>query len=570
MATAQFAGNSDWPAGLAAATHIGFVNKGTDCYKIVTFQMLLHLPAFLNWLDDYKHQHIEGDKGCKTGVMGLPCRLCHFRILYHSYWDGEGNYQTSFDNLADTILLEWDAKYGEHKGQQDAAEFWTEVYDQILADMMDILQIDLVSLFRLFTVTNRVCVGDHACESKWLQSEHDMLRVQFPADAGDTTQLALHQAIQQWFKERDVGLKCEECKNDRFDKDYFQQTPECLIVHLNRIKLDSQGYSSKIKSRILISEALQLDGACFDPNIVAPEEKVYYVLTSVIMHTGPSPSLGHYYMFAKGPGGKWAKIDDESVQRFNTFEEWATRSKAAIDAYVFAYRRVTEDEYQQIKLKEKKKKGSRATKARKVQDQGVQTDEEVPPEPIEKEEEPMKLFGHSSTFKLKFTPAGGLPVIVNGQIETGDPMDIVEFPDTKGLLELTWLDEKNNILRDLNIQGELRNVLGRKTGKTIQEGRKSRFKEHFSGSGSGSSRSKKSSSSEKPTPGAKPTGIVKKRSATKGALEHFSGLKRALGGGDKGKKEEKKKKGKDEKKKKKEEKEKQEKKEEEKKEGKKK
>lgn len=101
--------------------------------------MLLHLPAFLNWLDYYKDQHIEGEKGCKTGVMGLPCRLCHMRILYHSYWDGEGNHQTSFDNLADTVLFEWNGKYGEHKGQQDAAEFWTEVYEQFLGDMMDIL-----------------------------------------------------------------------------------------------------------------------------------------------------------------------------------------------------------------------------------------------------------------------------------------------------------------------------------------------------------------------------------------------------------------------------------------------
>ncbi|KAJ5539210.1 Peptidase C19 ubiquitin carboxyl-terminal hydrolase 2 [Penicillium frequentans] len=539
MAIARFAGNPDWPAGLAAATHIGFVNKGTDCYQIVTFQMLLHLPAFLNWLDYYHDQHVEGKKGCKTGVMTLACKLCHIRNLYHSCWNGEGSHQTSFDNLANTILFDWNKKYGEHKGQQDAAEFWTEVYEQFLGDMMDILQIDLASLFRLFTVTNRVCVGENACKAKWLQSEHDMLRVQFPVEAGDTTQLALHKVIQQWFKKRDVGLKCNECMNDRFDKDYFQQTPECLIVHLNRIKLDSEGHSSKIKSRILMSEVLQLDGVCFDPNIVAPEEKVYYELTSVIMHTGSSPNLGHYYIFAKGPGGKWARIDDENIQRFNTFEEWATRSKAATDAYIFAYRRITEDEYQQVKLKEKKKKGSKATKARKVQDQGVQTDEEVPPEPIEKEEEPMKLFGHPSTFRLKFTPAGGLPVVVNGEIETGDPMDMVGFPDTKGLLELTWVDEKNNILRDLNIQGELRNVIGRKTGKTTQEGRKSRFKEHFSGSGSGSNKSKKSASSEKPTTGAKPTGIVKKRSAKKSALEHLSGLKRALGGGDKGKKEEK-------------------------------
>lgn len=362
-----------------------------------------------------------------------------------------------------------------------------------------------------------------------------MLYVQFPTGAGDKTQLALHKAVQQWFAQRELGLKCEECKNDRLDKDYFQQTPECLVVHLNRIKPDKGGYS-KIKSRISMSETLQLNGACFDPNIGALEEKVHYELTSVIMHTGPSPDLGHYYMVVKGPGGKWASIDDKKVHQFDTFEDWATRSKARIDAYMFAYRRITADEYQTIKSQEKKKKRSPADRPRKVQDQGVQTDEEFPPEPIGKEEEPMKLFGHPHTFKLKFTPAGGAPVVVNGEFETGVPMDTVEFPDTKGLLELTWLDKEDNILRDLNIQGELRNVIGRKPAKTTNEGRKSRFVEHFSGSGSGSNKSKKSASSGRSAPGAKPAGIVKKRSAKKGALDRFSGLKRALGGGDKGKK----------------------------------
>ena len=101
--------------------------------------MLLHLPAFLNWLDYYKDQHVKGKKECKTGKMGLPCKLCHFRTLYHSYWNGEGDHQTSFDNLADLIFYDWTEKYGEHRGQQDAAEFWIEVYEQLMGDTMDIL-----------------------------------------------------------------------------------------------------------------------------------------------------------------------------------------------------------------------------------------------------------------------------------------------------------------------------------------------------------------------------------------------------------------------------------------------
>lgn len=101
--------------------------------------MLLHFPVFLNWLDYYKDQHVEGKKACKKGVMGLPCKLCHIRALYHSYWDGEGDQQTSFDNLADTVVFDWTEKSGEHKGQQDAAEFWAEVYDQFMADTMETL-----------------------------------------------------------------------------------------------------------------------------------------------------------------------------------------------------------------------------------------------------------------------------------------------------------------------------------------------------------------------------------------------------------------------------------------------
>ncbi|KAJ6096752.1 Peptidase C19 ubiquitin carboxyl-terminal hydrolase 2 [Penicillium sp. IBT 16267x] len=448
--------------------------------------------------------------------------------------------------------MDWAFLHGEPiTGQQDVSEYWPELYRQLRLQTMDFFQIDLASLFRLFTVTNRVCVGNNACESKWIPTEFSMMHVRFPdrsllpmgkgVDKGRKADV--REAIQQWFDMRNLPVKCDQCHNDRFDNDYLVQIPEFLVVHLNRIEQDPKTCESyKLNTPIKMTDTLEIAGTCFDPRVVDPKESAYYELTSVIMHHGDDVHVGHYYIYAKGPGGKWVCIDDTKVVRYDTFDKWANRSTNQCRAYMFAYRRVTVDPKKQKIILTEGSSDDRV-KAVKIQnDKDIQTDD--------KWEEPIQKAGFLSTFKLKFTPVGGPPVVVNGQIKTSEPMQGIEFPESKGLLELTWLDDKEeNILKDLNIQGVLKNVIGRKTGKTTKEPRASRFKEHFSdtsteaiksvksGSGSGSNKSVRfKEATKKPALGEKPTGIVKKRSAAKGALDE---LKRALGRGDK---EEKKKK----------------------------
>lgn len=71
------------------------------------------------------------------GEDGGVCRPCHLHAFLSSYWDSrEGeDFDEKVDELWNAVYSNWKKADEEKKGQQDPAEFFMEMYYQILEDV---------------------------------------------------------------------------------------------------------------------------------------------------------------------------------------------------------------------------------------------------------------------------------------------------------------------------------------------------------------------------------------------------------------------------------------------------
>jgi ubiquitin C-terminal hydrolase len=105
---------------------------------------------------------------------------------------------------------------------------------------------------------------------------------------------------------------CSICKSKQKAKKncFVKKSPEYLILCLNRFSKDQKlhnqyDYSSEIKIT-----------SC-DNNLTSYFE--YYELISIVIHSGPCKSSGHYYMSFKNDQD-WICIDDKTNFRYNILE----------------------------------------------------------------------------------------------------------------------------------------------------------------------------------------------------------------------------------------------------------
>ncbi|KAJ5714169.1 uncharacterized protein N7483_011350 [Penicillium malachiteum] len=115
-----------WPVNFPEVprSDYGFPNDSDRCYRNVMVQMLLHLPAFTAWLEDYvmgRHlpkEEVEGSGAWCERINGQPCLLCLFTgLLWNRVWS------------------QWDNGTGNFVGQQDTLEFWPEFLGQLRNDI---------------------------------------------------------------------------------------------------------------------------------------------------------------------------------------------------------------------------------------------------------------------------------------------------------------------------------------------------------------------------------------------------------------------------------------------------
>ncbi|KAJ5584119.1 uncharacterized protein N7459_003919 [Penicillium hispanicum] len=327
--------NPDWDDKMSVQTPAGFQNAGDECYRNVTFQMLLHAPVFLHWVDWYRRHHIPRGETCRLGEDEQECKVCLFHGFCTIYWGSDRtDYKTRFDDFWDLVFNDWAG--GTNEGQQDPAEFFPELYRQFHEDVRELFRLDLEHICRLPVIHVRTCKGKHACRDKtFTTDESAFLHATFSGD--DTETMTIEEAVGRFFDEEVIADgKCSKCKNNRATTDRIGHPPELLLVHLNRI--DEKAL--KISRPIQFSETLTLKSECFDPRLAGMRESVEYELSSVQMHRGDTTQSGHYVIAVKGPTGNWTLIDDDETEDYAEFTNFASTDSVQQEAYIFAYRRL--------------------------------------------------------------------------------------------------------------------------------------------------------------------------------------------------------------------------------------
>ncbi|KAJ5293297.1 uncharacterized protein N7443_009250 [Penicillium atrosanguineum] len=202
--------------------------------------------------------------------------------------------------------------------------------------MGSLVQKDFDDLFKIRVGTHTWCDRGHIDNTSIASNLH--LRLAFPQNHDSAT---LQRAVNEHFEVK-LLEECSRCKKLNYQSEFLENAPEVLQVQLNRIDLVG-GKLIKIKDKIRFKETLRFKAKNFLPPLSnTPGEELHYGLSSVQIHNGESTDVGHYYIGVKTKDKTWTVVNDESLSRFDTFEDMMTDQLSRIQqqAYIFTYRRL--------------------------------------------------------------------------------------------------------------------------------------------------------------------------------------------------------------------------------------
>jgi len=126
------------------------------------------------------------------------------------------------------------------------------------------------------------------------------------------------------------------------------KAPPILILHLKRFKFsEDEQRNTKLLHRVLYSKYLRLPVTTDE----CPTPEKLYELTSVIVHLGGGPSMGHYVVVTKTSHG-WLLFDDEIVDKVDesyVYRFFGDRSSLST-AYLLIYQEVDERQHEHDNL----------------------------------------------------------------------------------------------------------------------------------------------------------------------------------------------------------------------------
>ncbi|KAL3497801.1 hypothetical protein ACH5RR_040533 [Cinchona calisaya] len=131
--------------------------------------------------------------------------------------------------------------------------------------------------------------------------------------------------------EDETKITCENCKEQvSVEKQLrLDQVPSVAAFHLKRFKNDGS-FVEKIDK--FVAFPLELDLQRYTSgNQHDEQEELKYDLYAVVVHTGFSPTSGHYYCFIRAAPDEWYKFDDSKV--FWVRQEYVLMQEAYILFY---------------------------------------------------------------------------------------------------------------------------------------------------------------------------------------------------------------------------------------------
>lgn len=99
--------------------------------------MLLHLPVFLNWLTHNAERHVPLGQECRIAGQAGRCKLCRFIDVMLGYWVPSRDPNGVIQQFWTRVFQDWNG--GANGGQQDAVEFWAELFRQFKVETRSLL-----------------------------------------------------------------------------------------------------------------------------------------------------------------------------------------------------------------------------------------------------------------------------------------------------------------------------------------------------------------------------------------------------------------------------------------------
>ncbi|KAI9815726.1 MAG: hypothetical protein M1827_002122 [Pycnora praestabilis] len=286
----------------------GMRNPGVLCYRNSSLQALMHIPKFVNWLEqdhnDLRQCHIQN------------CLACSLRTLCGAYW----NERVDSAEIQRVLRGFWDvvgrvrltgARWTYH-GMQDADEFFQWLLIR-LQEQLSAVQPGVIN--SIFGVELTSTVRCQRCRHVSLNAvSENTLRVSLEHDRCNRNSLAEKIRKSVFTPERPQGFRCGNARCDQVDtstRSYMiTSAPDVLIVVLKRFQWKLVGAQRKLSNRVTFSEFLDLTP--YSTTAQKQSSKLLYQLSSAIHHAGGLHS-GHYEAVAKGPRGVWTELEDISV-----------------------------------------------------------------------------------------------------------------------------------------------------------------------------------------------------------------------------------------------------------------
>ncbi|KAI9716548.1 MAG: hypothetical protein M1812_005279 [Candelaria pacifica] len=293
------------------------------CYRHSGLQAFLHVPKFVNWLEQ---EHMAADCAIDN------CLACALRDLCEVYWLENPppaiSQKTAIRKALERIdklahLLRWYDEDRRPNQHQDAEEYFRWILTTIADQLPPVASSTLSSLF-IIHVDSTIKCRQRKCNHHSTTPDTQLnLQTNIPPPPTNKKQAPrLTDYITSSLHETITDLRCSSCSNTATKPRIYTLTsaPPILILQQKRFSINPQnGTTSKLTHRVTFSEWLDLTSHS-PSSSTSPREQILYRLTSVVSHAG-SLTHGHYKTVAKGPDHKWSEINDDFVRGKVGFKE---------------------------------------------------------------------------------------------------------------------------------------------------------------------------------------------------------------------------------------------------------
>ncbi|XP_052616120.1 ubiquitin carboxyl-terminal hydrolase 17-like protein B [Peromyscus californicus insignis] len=298
------------PEGVGA----GLLNTGNTCYLNAALQCLTHTPPLANYMLSREHS--------RSCCHQEDCTMCAMETHVTQSLLHSGDVMQPSRKLTATF----------HKDKQDDAhEFLmftlNAMHESCLrgSKYSEGPSEDSSLIHEIFGGSCRSQIKCHSCQGT-SDSVNPFLDIPLDINAAQSVNQALEDLVKPEELCGENAYHCDHCqeKMPASKTLTIKTASKVLLLVLNRF-LDFMG--GKVDRHVSYPQSLDLQ-----PYMSQPEGgPLVYALYAVLVHAGVTCHFGHYFCYVRAGSGKWYKMDDSKVER------WDVTSVLSEPAYVLFY-----------------------------------------------------------------------------------------------------------------------------------------------------------------------------------------------------------------------------------------